>query len=376
MHRFSGEARNGILGDRTEEGDEMSVHRKGFGAAEIRKIGRRSVIVGGVGALITAALSSFISRQFETLGERLGTSDARRLFQSMFGTGPEEKSTALFSGRRDYAAGLHPENAAASATLRRELRLLDQNEETRDTVDYNPTDNMVVVGGINSNIRTMIAWEASGPSMDRLSRPEERGEEPLIPLRWFGSSDRADESLLAAGPVGWRMEGQGVVSTIDWALRDTVADESLPSVRGRKSVLDRDGRKVNPLLSNYLYITRMPDFLHPGFAALSPSEWPYMTVFQGMHGAGTRAIELLVTGRGLAGLQAAHERLNGAAAYQILFQASGLGTVEAGSDFYNAFYDIDLVGVHNLQNNVDPSRYMAAHLYAMRRLNQRKPWNA
>ena len=347
----------------------MFADRPEFGAAEVRKIGRRTVIVGGVGALITTALSSFIARQFETLGEHLGTSDARTLFRSMFGTSPEGASTALFSGRRDYVAGLHPENAAASATLRRELGLLDQHEETRDVVRYSPMDDIVMVGGINSNTRTMIAWEASGPSMERLSRPEERGEEPLIPLRWFGSSDRGDPSVLETGPVGWRMEGQGVVSTVNWALRDTVTRESLSAARGRRSVLDRDGRPTYALLSNYLYITHMPNFLHPNFAALSPAEWPNMTVFQGMHGPGTRAIELLVTGRGLTALEAAHEHLKGVASYQILFLASGLGSVEAGSDYYNAFHDIELLGVYNLQENVDPSRYIAANSYAMRRLN-------
>ena len=355
--------------------NRQSQHR--YGSADVRAISRRMALGILFGTLISLPFHRYLSRPHVTLVDRLGSADAKELLGDMFGRRQVNVPAALLLGRSDYQAGLHPDNAAAGAVIRAPLGFASADEETRDLLDVVDKDEVVLVGGTSSNKLTMIAWEASGPDMDRLSRPEERGEAPIIPLRWFGSGDRFDPDVQSLGPVGWRMEEQGFVSTVNWIVRDTMMPNAKPicAERSNGTVLDKNGNLTHQLLTNHLIVTRVPNYLHPNFGSLPREEWPYLVLFQGMHGIGTRAVELLLTGHGLPVLEEAAHKLNGAREYQLLFEVGDVGEIPDGyGDVFHACRSIQLKDYDILRGRVNDADYVRAHGVAVRRLRQKQPW--
>lgn len=308
----------------------MSEDGRRFGNADARTFARRAFLGGVLFSALSIPFAGRLSRPYFTLLDQLGSPEAEGIFHEMFGKRESTQSASLLLGRTDYSAGFHPDNFAAGAALRRPLGFTNPEPDYSDPLDAARQDDLVVVGGTNSNVLTMVAWEASGPNMDRLSRPEELGRKPIIPLRWFGSSDRNSDEVKSLRPVGWKMEGQGYVSTVNWIVRDTVTGKSIWASSLDGPDKDRSGNTTHQLTSNHLYVTRLPNFLHPEFGEFDRGNMPNMTFFQGMHGLGTRGIELLLTGEGRHALAAARTAVKDSRAYQLLFEVGDVRELPDG----------------------------------------------
>lgn len=337
--------------------------------ADLKKINRREAleVIAGLGAIIlSVAFASRYARVVNSLTRQIGAPQAKRLFADTFA--PPVRSgqpSFLTTGRKDYSAGTHPDNEAAGGAVLDPFEFLSSSQVSTDEfLSLEPAGNLVVVGGTNSNLLTMLAWEFDGPDLNHLHRPEERGKEPIIPLRWFGVSDREDPSMLRQGLVGWNLERVGRVTTTNWGLIDTASDKPIYGATGDEFT-DKDGRKGHYIQSNFLIVTRLPNFLSRDFATTPPEEWPTLVVFQGMHGIGTRAIELLSAGEGLQALRDARKGLGGCGQFQLKFTVSGrqpAEQVESEAIPYDRFTKVQLDhdGVHRLE--LPESKYIAAHV--------------
>lgn len=347
-----------------------------YGNADARAFSRRKFFRGvAIAVALSFPFARRLSEPYFQLFDKLGAPEAVHIFQQMFGTSHPDRSSALLLGRSDYQAKLHPDNFAAGAALLDPLGYRTADGRRQGVLDAARRDELTMIGGTNSNITTMIAWEASGPDIDHLSRPEERGETALIPLRWFGSSDRESDEVLQNRRVGWQMEGQGFVSTVNWLLRDTVTGASTGAQSAGTSVKDKNDNWTLPLTTNHLLLTRLPNFLHPDFLSFDRENWPYMMFFQGMHGLGTRAVELLLTGEGLPALQAAQRAVQGHTAYQLLFEVGDVRRLNDGrGGELDVCHGIHLVDHYIIDERVHAVTYGNAHESAQARLRSPTPW--
>jgi hypothetical protein len=241
-------------------------------------------------------------------------------------------------------------------------------------IGIDPRGDLVVIGGPVSTVLTKIAWEYSGPKGRALRRPED----PIVPLRWYGIADAKDASIVQDFPISWEMEGVGAVGpTSNWPFEDTKTGTRITPEPGDKVPVK--GQEAYVPKDNYLLITRLPNFVAPDFGELlsrDPSVWPHLLVFEGSHGLGTRAAELLVSSVGLKALQEAERELRGTTGFQVLFRVTGLDwelNDLTGKGFHK-FHQIELVddGVWPL-NFLDTNIYRRAHEYAndvLRRMTQ------
>jgi hypothetical protein len=347
-----------------------------YGNADARTFSRRALLSGMLFAtMLSLPFARRLSQPYFTLLDKLGSPEANELFTEMFGRSSRQRSASLMLGRSDYRAVLHPDNFAAGAALQGPLGFLSFRREPRDLLDAAARDELAVVGGTNSNKMTMVAWETTGPNMNQLSRPEQRREAPIIPLRWFGSSDRTSDEVRSLRPVGWKMEGEGYVSTVNWILNDTKTGRPVWAQSSDTPATDRDGNKTHQLTNNHLVVTRLPNYLHPDFLSYSADDRPHMTFFQGMHGLGTRAVELLLTGYGLPALTAAQSAVENTHAYQLLFEVGDVRELPDGrGGELHVCHSIDLVDYDILDQRLDDIAYHNAHNTAQRRLRSSEPW--
>jgi hypothetical protein len=109
------------------------------------------------------------------------------------------------------------------------------------------------------------------------------------------------------------------------------------------------------LASDYLIVTRLPNFLSPDFDEAKPDEWSYLLVIGGGHGFGTRAIELLLRPDNMSILEALAEQLRNEQVFQILFEA---GDVQVDSRAVHVAHAIQLLDVVPLRH--EPERYATA----------------
>jgi len=291
---------------------------------------------------------------------------AKKLFEKVFGSVGPIHSLSL--GEPIYN-GYHRENVAAANALIKPLGLLSDYKPlvvpSNLRIGIDPRGDLVLIGGPVSTVLTQIAWEYSGPEGRALRRPEN----PIVPLRWYGVSDAKDASIARDFPISWKMEGAGEVGpTVNWPFEDTITGMrirpepgEMVTVRVQKAYVPKD---------NYLLITRLPNFLSPDFGellSLDPSVWPHLLVFEGSHGIGTRAAELLVSSVGLKALQEAERELRGATEFQVLFRVTGfdLGLNDLTGESFHKFHQIELLddGVWPL-DFLDDNIYRRAHEYA------------
>ena len=347
--------------------------------------GRRQLLKGIAigGAAAAGGLASGITIfQFlrDAFGDRLDTERTEREqrhrqypnlrdiefeFSETFGlVGPIQ---SLSLGRDDYPKVFHIDNLAAGVALAGPLGLYAANPITTDGgIDALPDGDLVLIGGPNSTPLTKIAWEFEGPN-DRELR---RRDNPVIPLTFYGISDSKGLERVA-----WKMEDQGNRASYNWPFVCTDENRPYRELRPeydetRRLPVEWDGRmeEVPTLRNNYLLVTRIPNFLAPNFAetvkTTAREDWPYLTVFEGNHGVGTRGVALLLTAEGLASLEKLKHSLRGIAAFQQMFRVGDIALTPG--DFHKP-YSIELfddVAPLDLSESV----YLQAHDYAMRRL--------
>lgn len=279
---------------------------------------------------------------------------------------------SLSLGRDNYPLGYHVDNLAAGLSIAGPLGLLEKDRRptrTEGSIDAPINSDMILIGGPNSTPLTQIAWEFKGPN----DYQQVRANEPVIPLTYYGISDT--EGLER---VGWSMEGQGDVPAFNWPFVCTDPQRSyselVPEYSSETLLTERDGRtETVPLLrTNYLLVTRLPNFLAPNFPEIvmkSPREdWPYLLVFEGNHGIGTRGVELLLTADGSRLLDKLQDSLKGVSAFQQMFRLGEIGRTPAE---FHKFNSIELFGdVAPIE--VQDATYLRAHEQGMERMRQAK----
>lgn len=323
-----------------------------------------AVASGAAGSLIASQLL-YSYRKY--LNEKAEEAEAKSLFGEIFGRLSPTPSTSIgkmYPSETGYQ--YHPDNLAAGSVLIEPLQLLDfaQGVEATDwAMAVELGRDFVVIGGANSTPASMIAWEFEGPNDRELTRRPS----PFIPLRYYGISDVTDPAVAQDVPIAWRLEGQGFVSSANWHLVDTEREEGNNRIRvqpGIRVALET-GDAYLPR-DNFLVVTRLPNFLSPEFGDLDPSLWPQLLVFEGMHGPGTRAVELLLSAAGLEALRSAKTHLGPTTAYQLLFRATDLDITTGG---FHKFHAIELMDVVSL-DKIGINRYQKAHRYAKNRIER------
>lgn len=119
---------------------------------------------------------------------------------------------------------------------------------------------------------------------------------------------------------------------------------------------------------DFLLVTRLPNFLSPDFEnllQLDPSQWPQILVFQGIHGIGTRAAELLLGASGLHALHSINTGRDKTPAFQALFRVTDVDLTGGG---FHKFHKIEAVEVVSL--DIDTNHYQLARAKALEILHQ------
>lgn len=339
---------------------------------DLRAVSRRTVLktIGVIGiAVVTVFVEDAYYESKEAL-QRLQASSKDRpadlrvdeLFADIFGQpGP----TGSFSlGQRSYKPkGWHADNFAAGIALGGPLGLVDPAaiQVPSDYVLETTLDgDLVLIGGPGSTPLTGIAFEFEGPK--HLKR---RPAKPILPLRFSKIADATDSLVPKHYKIGWDMEGVGPISTFNYYFHDAKTRKDFTPEPDETTMVN-DGFLPK---DDYLLVTKLPNFLNPNFDILrqfDPSLWPHLIVFQGIHGLGTRAAELLVRSSGLKVLQEISNTLCGrTAAFQALLRVSEIDD----SEKFHKFQSIELIDAEPL-DSIDIQTYEKAHQKAMIALEQ------
>lgn len=203
--------------------------------------------------------------------------------------------------------GLHPDNLAAllAAGGGQYRRARQQGTAETPTEVWGGLDqNLVLIGSPTSEGLSRIAFGYSA----RDSNPDElfRSTDAPVDLPYVMTLDRGDIAM--NGTARRYVCGRGAVSRPNWRINGP-RESFVPQT-------DRDGW----LETDYLLVTRMPNFLSP--AGLARGH--HIVSIAGTHGTGTRAIERLVNSRELlrrlAGSGVGIERTP----FQAVFRVSGI----------------------------------------------------
>jgi hypothetical protein len=295
---------------------------------------------GGLAGLVVNGAAAVVSRRVqETERER----QARELFSELFGELQSKAVRGLSYGVRG-PTGWHPDHRAAGEALSNplNLRFRDLNQVSATALPLHPdSDQLFVIGGPNATPLTALALEYEGDSRRELFRKPNA----LIPLRWTGISDENDPEVQEEKRVGWRLQGVGPRGTVNWGYDDAETDGRIfPKVSDRKIRLD--GATAFLPETNYLIINRVPNVLHSDFMRTynkKQSQWPYLVLFQGTHGIGTRAAELLVQPAGLETLNKLKAKAEGVPYYQALLRVSDIRKVNSVTGYFHRFRHIEMV---------------------------------
>lgn len=354
-------------------------------------------LVSGVITVGTFLEDSSATKQ----AKRAADKDAEELFRQLFGYidgaptpgTPTDRLFSVVAGRQKYPtkSGFHGDNYLTSAVLREPLGLPNEGQQPENVnraISPDWRGDLFVIGGPNSTKETMIAWEFEGSDDQHLTRPEERGDQPIIPLRWYGVSDATRAVQLGAPRVAYKIPESGARVTLGWPFVEV-----------------RDGRIVRPWVprpspealhisdqrypvpdNNYLCITRMPNILSPQFpqalAEQRLQDVPYLLVIDGSNGIGTRASELLTDSRGLPILEEAATRLGGSTEFQLLFEVGAVSTTDDPRyGEFDSFTELrSLIGAYRFEEvgDVDWRRemYLRAHARAASWRSRDVPWIA
>ena len=306
--------------------------------------------------------------------------EAEQLFDSLFGPLRRTTSKLGSDAHTRVKGGTHPDNRAAVSAFLGPLGITDATllHSAEDLAVAGDGD-LVLFGGPNSTPLTSTAWEFDGPNSRQLRRPDK----PILPLRFYGLSDETDRTLVRDKRIGWHLEGVGEVGTVNWPYIDTYLPGKRyrpePDYRANRQVLLNAADTTYLPLSNYLLITRLPNFMVQDMSALGdlhPNVWPHLLVVSGNHGLGTRAAELLLEGVGLRALKDAHNELGSSShAFQVLFRVTDVELEETEAEngallAYHRFHQIELEAAQPL-DHIGPSIYRRAHHRAWEELQQR-----
>lgn len=296
--------------------------------------------------------------------------EAERLCKSIFGLDANMRYCAL--GRK-YGNAFSADNVAALRGLRIPLEF-DGDLEDCEPLSALPKDDCVIFGGPNCTLASQLAFEfkkdVPNAPVDELWRPEDRGETPIIPLKFYGLSDRRlvknDQRVGRILEGGKRVEGAnwGIVCVLDGATRD-----NYPVLQSKSSTEDPitlpSGETIGRIVDDYLVITRIPNFLSPEFDPNNRKTWTHMVVFDGGHGTGTRAAELLPASRKLKLLNTIAEKVKGADVFQVVLH---VGEVAEDGGYHKA-HDIDLVHRDDIKSivtiDVDSNKWIELKNHAL-----------
>jgi hypothetical protein len=315
-------------------------------------------------ALILGQLRDSIeSREVERKERGRDQQKAMQLFREIFE--PRSKAVSVQAGRvYPDTNWFHPDNIAAIHALAKPLGILES-EPLKVPSSHNMTieqgGDLVLIGGSTSTPLSKIVWEVEGPNdYELVRRPT-----PILSLRWYGLSNVKDPNVAKDARIGWCLENVGLVSSANWPFIDTKTGKWITVRPGdRITVGEEDAYVPN---DNYLLVTRLPNFLAPDFENMLSFErylWPHLLMFDGTHGLGTRAAELLIESGGLGVLEHVKDKLGGATAFQALFKVTDIGRTDEGFHRFHAIEPVEVATLDHITNET----YRKAHEYAMERL--------
>ncbi|MBV8893821.1 MAG: hypothetical protein JO266_17945 [Acidobacteria bacterium] len=256
----------------------------------------------------------------------------------------------------------HPDHAVAVFSLHNALTQRDRGMEIplSSLLGGDLSGNIVVIGGPNATRYTRIAWDLRGSPSSPFKL--ERSKSAILPLRWWGFSDA--EQLRDEPFAAWIIDGIGPVVRPNWPLvdRENPKSANIPASQlgSRIQVGDKVGYE---LVDNYLLITKVPNFFNPSFESeigLGRKRWSWLLVVEGLHGIGSKAIELLLTKSSKA-LEAALLKLGDAQYFQLLFKA--FGNING-----RRFTTIEFVDADISLSKVNDADYVKMHKDAQKRL--------
>jgi len=310
--------------------------------------------------------------------------EARELFEELFmvmDPDEEELHHSTDGGYDTYPAGHHPDNRAALVTIGEAVELPVEDEQESESeqevpaLPVLPSGDILLIGGPHTTPLSILPFEldARTPSLHRRNRPS-------LDLPFFKVLDPAS---LRKGPVGRVLEDakgkdkDAFVTTDRWTFRNTRSGKPLPirtrkPNRNEKELIPREyhNRKIVQA-DDYLLITQLPSFIDSDLKFLQarePGDWHQLTLIAGLHGIGTRGLELLLTADGLAVLEKiANVAGEGRAqAFQALIKVSD---VELTSDGFHKATSIT-IGPNDVVvlNEFEKAHYLSAREFAMKQL--------
>jgi hypothetical protein len=298
-------ASNKLTGSTEYPGTATCAHCNGtmsLSGVVVRKITRRGVMTALAAALGLPILTRLVAldvwfdqmRMAERQRQlRLLTNRHLREFEALFSetfklAAPWRSMLQVMLGRRIYKSsptGFHVDNVAAANALSGSLGLLEgvTRRQAHSDLDLFPDGDAIIFGRPTSTKWTEIAWEFEGPEQRRKTR----NPHPILKLAYYGGSDEGDYP----DRVAWNIEGVGARETANWPFVCDDPQRGMPRLIYPKygtKTLTVDGRQVPILSDNYLLITRIPNFMGPGFAKIAQvtpeDKWPALIVFEGNHG--------------------------------------------------------------------------------------------
>jgi hypothetical protein len=361
---------------------ESRIHHRRKGASP----GRRTLPVGAAASMwppnrdeptLSRALRVKVDREENRLRQERSRKerDAIARFRSLFDVRrPDFPQTGSAGEVRPSSGRFHPDNEAAFLRLATALGVDFRAGHAEPSLNMVRNGDVFLVGGPKSTGLTRVAWEFEGDDEARLTRPAE----PILKqLRWYGVSDESD---IHDTRIGWRLESVGPVAAANWPLVDTKTKKRYRGANpSRNSIITASGEEVFEPKDNWLIVTRLPNFLAdlrslPNLDLRSPDTWPGLLVFEGAHGLGTRAAELLLETQGQMLIeQAEHElRRFGMEAYQLRFEVKDLevsvADLEDPRKAVHRFARIDLLDIEPLE--IPAATYMLANEKAVIRLGR------
>jgi excisionase family DNA binding protein len=256
---------------------------------------RRHILTAGATIGLGLATNGFYDIVKEFWTEHQRENEAVDRFRRIFGHVTEGGREFDYSlGRPKYRGRYHPyhpDNWVAGVALGGPLGLPDiRNVVPPNTgIRMNLRGDVFVIGGSSSTDETMVAWELEGPNDQELRRRAN----PILPLRWYGMSDINDPATRSSPPIAYRYPDGGPRATAAWPIVEvdtkTGRVERLWTPGASKETLRIKGRDVSLPYDNYLYLSRLANFLDDRFDATSDrNQWPHLLVIGGSNGIGTR----------------------------------------------------------------------------------------
>jgi hypothetical protein len=331
-------------------------------------------LLGGVegaaaGSSVGVAAEAMFAEVQSRRRKQHALTEAEDLIDTLLGGRRPDRLKQLSYGRKG-PHGWHPDHRAAGSALAESLGFpcAKVQRVASPSLPIDVDADLAIIGGPNATPLTMVAWEYRGDNIREL----ERDPDAIIPLRWFGS---AKASEISDTPIGWRLEGVGPIATVNWSYQDTKTRKEFAPRPSRKTI-QVDGSDVYLPKDNYLIINRVPNFLHSQFHDICTREpqrlWPSIVVFQGTHGIGTRAAELLMESDGLDVLRSLDVALREVPYFQALLRVTGIDTVGRGSKAFDRFSRVEVVDTAPIDPHHDV--YLKAHARGRLALKQLPSW--